>query len=64
MNLINNFLIPLPPFNEQQQIINKIENVLPYIEKYNFVYSKLTRLNNSYKEELKNQSYNMQYKGN
>ena len=53
MNLINNFLIPLPPFNEQQQIINKIENVLPYIEKYNFVYSKLTRLNNSYKEELK-----------
>ena len=45
--------MPLPPYNEQQQIINKIENVLPYIEKYNFVYSKLTRLNNSYKEELK-----------
>ena len=53
MNLINNFLIPLPPFNEQQQIINKIKNVLLYIEKYNFIYRKLTRLNNSYKEELK-----------
>ena len=31
---IQNTLIPFPPFKEQQRIINKLEAILPQIEKY------------------------------
>ncbi len=44
---------PLPPFNEQKRIVAKIENFIPYIEKYEKTSSELEVLNNSYKENLK-----------
>ncbi len=53
INKLKQFLFPIPPLKEQQRIVKKIESVLPYIERYDCIYSKLEKLNNSYKEELK-----------
>ena len=50
---INKLFIPLPPINEQNRIIKKINTLLPYIEKYDKSFAKLETLNSSYKEELK-----------
>ena len=46
-------IIPLPPLKEQKRITNRINEILPYIEKYDNTYNRLEKLNNSYKEELK-----------
>ncbi|MBR2240248.1 MAG: restriction endonuclease subunit S [Clostridia bacterium] len=53
MDLINNFLIPLPCYNEQKNITNKILSINPIINNYNNKYKKLESLNKNYKEELK-----------
>ncbi len=50
---INKLFIPLPPFKEQSKITEKIDTLLPFIDKYNKSFVKLKKLNNSYKEELK-----------
>ena len=42
---IQNTLIPFPPSKEQQRIINKLEALLPQIEKYNNAQNKLDELN-------------------
>ena len=53
MDLISNFLIPLPCLNEQKRIIHKILLFNPFIYNYNERYQKLKNLNTNYKEELK-----------
>jgi type I restriction enzyme S subunit len=53
MELINNFLIALPPEKEQIRIISKLESILTYIEEYGEKYKILEVLNNNYKDELK-----------
>jgi len=51
--LFKNLLITIPPFSEQERIVNKLKELELIINKYNFAYSKLENLNNSYKNELK-----------
>ena len=46
-------LFPLPPLAEQKRIVAKIEELLPYIEKYEQAETKLTALNKSFLEMLK-----------
>ena len=46
-------LIAIPPFKEQNRIVKKIEEIFPHIEEYNKKYTKLEKLNNNYKNELK-----------
>ena len=53
IDLINNFLIPLPCINEQDKVINKLQAIHPIIFNYNLKYTLLENLNTSYKEELK-----------
>ena len=50
---LNSLFFPLPPYNEQKKIVEKIKYFTPYIEKYDNTYNRLEKLNNSYKEELK-----------
>ncbi|OON90387.1 MAG: hypothetical protein ATN33_03130 [Epulopiscium sp. Nele67-Bin001] len=48
-----NIYFPLPPLEEQQRIVNKIEELLPSIEDYNIAYTKIEKLNTDFPEKLK-----------
>ncbi|MGI6593472.1 MAG: restriction endonuclease subunit S [Christensenellales bacterium] len=49
---ISNLLIPLPPLAEQKRIVEKIEEILPYIDAYAEAWSKLEKINNSFPEDI------------
>ena len=53
MELIKNFLIPLPPLAEQKRIDAKLEQVLPLAEEYGAAQEQLDKLNKELPEALK-----------
>lgn len=50
---IVNSLIPLPPAEEQQRIVAKIEELLPYVDRYAVAYEKLEQFNAKFPEDMK-----------
>jgi len=50
---IQKFLIPIPPLADQRRISDRIDVLLPIVDKYDFLFSKLGKLNNSINEVLK-----------
>ena len=43
---LENFFIALPTFNEQDRIVNKINSLEPWLEKYDKLENQLTKLEN------------------
>lgn len=53
MDLINGFIIPLPPSSEQKRIVAKIEELEPFVKQYDKAETELSALNGSFPEQLK-----------
>ena len=52
-NNFNDFWIPIPPANEQKRIVEKLQNVSPFIERYSKSQETLNLMNIQVKEQLK-----------
>ena len=50
---IVNSLIPLPPAEEQRRIVAKIEELLPYVDRYAAAYEKVEQFNAKFPEDMK-----------
>ena len=48
-----NLLIPIPPLKEQHRIVAKIEELLPYVDRYAEAYEKLEQFNAKFPEDMK-----------
>ena len=53
MDLINSFIIPLPPLVEQKRIVAKIEELEPFVKQYDKAETELSALNGVFPEQLK-----------
>lgn len=45
---------PLPPFEEQHRVVQRIEELLPYIDRYTDAYNQLNLLNSKFPEKMQN----------
>lgn len=51
--LFFNLLIPIPPYKEQERIVAKIEELLPYVEEYDKAEKRLAELNSVFPDKLR-----------
>lgn len=60
---IASLLIPLPPLNEQHRIVAKIEEILPYVDRYAEAYEKLEQFNAKFPEDMQKSILQMAIQG-
>ena len=56
-------LMPVPPLEEQHRIVDKIEEILPYIDQYDKAYTKLETFNKKFPEDMKKSILQMAMQG-
>ncbi|MFP7478495.1 restriction endonuclease subunit S [Terribacillus saccharophilus] len=56
---MNMYCLPLPPLEEQKRIVAKIEELMPYVDKYDVAYSEVEELNKKFPEDM--QKSTLQY---
>ena len=53
VNTLKSMLFPVPPIEEQKRIVDKLSDIVPFIEQYNKAETKLTALNTTFPTQLK-----------
>lgn len=53
MSHVLNMLVPITPLQEQHRIVAKIEELLPYVDRYAEAYEKLEQFNAKFPEDMK-----------
>ena len=53
LSSLSNVVLPIPPLAEQHRIVAKIEELLPYVDRYAEAYEKLEQFNAKFPEDMK-----------
>ena len=53
LNKLRTYIVPIPPLEEQSKIVSVLENIFPYIDKFDSIQDALNKLNTEITQKLK-----------